>query len=276
MSRHAQDWACVTCAAVLGTRTGREFSVTDLPDLRERSEPAVDLVVASDDGSVQIAIEHTIVEAFPEQIRDGREIDGLLSELPTELAGRLPVRGRFDLSLAPYAVRGARKKDLAVMTDWILRVAPELEMCPPTSVAPRHCAYAEPPTLPVPATLYRWDMAPHGVLRAIEGTTEDQRRGLLRKSVEQSLDAKLPKLSAEKRRGCMTALVLERVEIALMNIPAITEALKEAIGDATTPRAEPDWVLLFETEFGPTRTVSVLKEGASWWPDVGPPDRYTV
>ena len=185
--------------------------------------------------------------------------------------GKLPTSGVFVLGLTQYAVRGAKSRDLPRLACWIEAAAARLEYGP----RPWTPMEAGPPEVPFPGRLGRWGMGPHGKLRAVEFTAEEDRQDLLRASVRNALVGNLPKLKAESARGRLTMLVFERVEVGLMNVAGVADALRAecaamGLGDV------PHWILLAEPVFGAPWPLSFLKEGGALWPDVPAPGTYWI
>jgi hypothetical protein len=74
-------------------------------DLKPPPERPLDAIVATTGPTV--AVEHTLYQSFPGEIRDNRRL-GRIHEFCKGISGSLP-EGRFDLWVAPGAVDGTWK-----------------------------------------------------------------------------------------------------------------------------------------------------------------------
>lgn len=87
----------------------------------------------------------------------------------------------------------------------------------------------------------------------------------------------LTRLPADQEKLVRSIITWAQSKTGFGKAPAAARASAvEGPHDRRAPHTKGLVVLLVETAFGPTWTVSVLKEGASWWPDLNPADHYTV
>lgn len=139
------------------TRSGGEVEVRAVPEREDRTNPAVELITSDAVGT--LAIEHTLIEAFPGQIQDSHQIRPYVETLPTMLAGRVPAGSWFELNLDVRGVDGIRptSETFETIVEWVVAAAPQLEDGRP-GVSGRHMTKGGPPALPFTATLARWPM----------------------------------------------------------------------------------------------------------------------
>jgi hypothetical protein len=148
------------------------------------------------------------------------------SRLVVEFQGRIP---------APRQAADAQRQ----LASWIRSTIPNLEVGRPGSA--RHMAHAEPPEVPVAATLYRWSSGggPTGVSAARSGKSEDERR----ERIATALTRKTPKLLANAAEfNAHGVLVLDNSDVQLTNLWLIHEALRQA--SAEVPHLPPTIVQL--------------------------------
>jgi hypothetical protein len=256
------QYLCVLAARLLShRRRGSDLTVLALPDQRDRSREAIELSAADDIGT--LALEHTQLESFPEQIRAAVRLRNLF---PTfELSANVPDDSRFCVVVAPEAVDGitnAAKARAGIIT-WIERTAPTLEIGSPRT-APRHTAAGAPPDVPLPVTLQRWPKNAQpgepGRVRVLWAKPQDlEERRMQRARI--ALDRKLEKLSAARAPGTTTVLVLENTDMALANVGLIADALREVA--RTTDSILPDDIVLIDTVTTPMAWI--LFEGGTWY-----------
>ena len=119
------------CAAVhrfLNERLGEQLIERDRPDQRDRHNKAVELVLQSSKRSY--AIEHTRIESFAGQIKDGVIFEALVEPLEAIFAGQFLPDGRFHLLMPVGAATQAVKRGVdatrLVIARWVHMKAPAL------------------------------------------------------------------------------------------------------------------------------------------------------
>ncbi len=102
---------CLRVAAQLAIRGGHgpvvEFSCPDDPANTRTARPGekfIDLIATADDGTV-LALEHTTIESYGQQLHEARQIEALLVPLEVLLAGRLPSDRSYRLAVGIGARR---------------------------------------------------------------------------------------------------------------------------------------------------------------------------
>jgi len=245
---------CKTIANFIANRKNQVIRRIDYPDENERNTPAVDMLIECP--GVEIVLEHTKIESYPEQIVDGCRIKKLLGPIKSEFEGQLPLPGHYELLIAIGAVKGAKQSKLIRerLIKWIEEKAPLLKIGS-SDVAPEHYISEKPAGVPFEVTLYRWpgrDGKFTWCLFAPEDL-EDMRE----RRISKALEEKCPKLCKAKGSNRISILLLESDDISLANSFLISRALAKEI--ASRPDV-PDEIYLAETEIKPW-SVSVLKEG---------------
>lgn len=231
----------LVCAAVLLSielTDGVKFTKVRYPDDEHRDRSEIDLLAES--STITMAMEHTLVESFPEQIKDGIWFVDLFLPLESQLTGKLP-HGDFRLSAAPGAVRGATEgeKIRTQVYSWIVEKAPILSLGKP----PNHRIIGGPPELPLEITLtrYRGSIDRLNIARALPDDID-----MLRvESIKTALKKKLPKLSKAKVGSTKSIFVMESNDMA-NSAPILAEFLGAAV------RADddmPDLIYAVETGF---------------------------
>jgi hypothetical protein len=247
----------------LSLRWSERFTVVAFPDEIEREAPAIDLLVAGASG--EMAIEHTLVESFPQRIFDDRLFVALAAEVERRLTNELPMPGHYRVVLKPGEIR--RRQDIegvaAAIVDWARTSAPDLQIGDPTS-APSHIAEGILAPSGLRVRLERWP-GRDGQVLAIRSVPEDlteQRR----ERVATAMDRKLPKLAKASEGQCRSLLVLESDDLALGNYVEIASAATVAIEER---KDVPDVICLVETELG--ADVWLVKEFSEVFPHVPSP-----
>jgi hypothetical protein len=213
----------------------------------DRTGPPVEY--AFDLGAAKYAIEHTIVEAFEDQIRTGVDFSAFIKPIEQALDQQLPHPGLYRLTFPIDPSRGLKPKTLAKVRaeiiEWVKIKAAELHAeCPeqPARASrPRgHEGHRRETVAGIDLLLHRetgwWipDQA-NGLLLPMRFAPKDYEK-LRRERITKALNKKLPKLQAQKMAGARSVLVLESGDLALSNHLVITEAAEEVLrGRADRP-----------------------------------------
>lgn len=256
---------CNAVRSVLEQRRGGPISEIGAPDTTERNRAAVELLLQSP--SCRYVLEHTLVESYAEQIRDGREFVDLLQPLETDLSGRLPSPGPYILGVGARAVRGATRADdvRRALVAWIEVTAPTLAIGSPKT-APRHFCRAKIPGVPFEVTLCRWGYGEGALKIARDPSTlllPRERRLRILTALFQKC-GKLYTARAEVTDAgfpCESVLVLETNDIALANLSVISRATVACLRWLLRycPQYVPDHVLVADTS-AKSGEVWVVKE----------------
>ena len=217
--------------------------------------PPVDFEFAL--GPTRYALEHTELQSFPGQIRQGVNFQQL-AEGPIEaLSGQLPTPGVYYLTLPTNTRVGTAALDSvrSCLANWMVAQAVAWREAKPLKRDKRHAPSGDgdhvetkPPGVP---------FAVH-FERELPSAQSDRSDGMLftsrlaprnmkearGRSLASSLDKKLPKLAKCRRNGRRTILVLEETDISLSNFSIVTSTL------ATTPKKRrnmPDEIYLVST-----------------------------
>ena len=225
---HERAVCLVAAQALARRRAGCEFVVDGYPDEGERTDEAVDMIGHDDVGAV--AVEHTLVEAYPSQTLDNVRMRQLFEGFPSRFGSSLPLPGYYTFSVdlgAAAGVRGDPDHLARTGEQWVRDTAPTL---PEPEIPPRRPNHAQT-ELPGPlqVTLYRLrdGVGEEGSLRVtllFPGDIETKRasRALT------ALQRKAPKLEAARPSGGSTLLVLESHDFVLSNDVAIDQAIYRA------------------------------------------------
>ncbi len=259
------------CDAVMrfyAARTHSDIQMHSRPEAVQRNSPSVEYLYSSQFGF--IAVEHTRIESFPQQIRDSKTLLKILAPLEEELRGKLPTPGKYTLAIesdVAHRVRGDYSAIRRAIGIWATRNAAKLAIGTPRS-APKHMLREQPAGVPFTCTLYRWQSSKRyegriRIARYLPAGIETQRR----QRIAMALTNKLPKLAAAKQQNghnTSSVLILESNDIALANTTDIGAAFLETI---PTHALVPDFVYLVETEDSPWY-LTILKEGINLFPRI--------
>lgn len=217
--------------------------VLEVPELAAKPGASpVELVV--DVGGRTVSLEHTLIESYPAQIRDGQHIGEFINLVRSALLADLP-RGTFTLVLTTGAVLGLTGRKAAgaaqQVADWLKREAPELANEATGRQANRQHRSSDEP-IPVTLQYRRGDQ--RSELQFARWAPEDL-EGQRQQRMSDAFNKKLPKLAVTRGYGCDPCLVLEDKDLALANPDLVTNAAKNALEEF--PDARPEWILLAET-----------------------------
>jgi len=257
-----EDRVCDTVVYFVVKRKNLTIDRIYYPDKDKRNKgPSVDRLIKC--VRVEIVLEHTLIESYPEQIADRKMVANLLGPLRTELAAQLPTPGHYQLSIDVGAVKGAKDNERIqkALIIWIKEKAPTLKLGSP-DVAPNHLIREKPVGVPFEVTLYRFPRRDGQFqinLQAPEDL-EEKRRERIRKA----LDEKCPKLCKAKGENRISILLLESDDIFLGNDLEIAEIVTQELA---VRNDAPDEVYLVDT-WVHHWAVSILKDGPTFFPDI--------
>ncbi len=270
MEKKHEKQVCDTIIHFIAKRKHLTVNKICYPDKEKRnSAPSVDRIIECP--GLEIVLEHTLIESYPEQISDSKRVDKLLGPLRTKLTGQLPKPGHYELSIDVGAVKGAKdtKNIQTALIKWIKEKAPILRVGSP-NVSPSHYIREEPLGVPFQVTLYRWPRR-DGEFWISVNAPEDLKKQK-RHRIRKALDDKCPKLYNTKGNVRISILLLESDDMFLANCCDTAKALANELKGRDDA---PDEVYLVDTEIVMKEwVVWVLKEGTKLFQDIENPGPY--
>jgi hypothetical protein len=230
------------------------------------------------------AVEHTIVEAFAEQMRTNVDFQAFVGPVVSELDRNMPPPGRFDLVFEIDPSKGLKPRHIIearrAVIGWVETNATELHAECPVTPTRNHKPFGVKGVRPgspagIKLTLTRevaWSVPKkaHGRLFTIRTAPKDY-EDLRQERMKTAMRKKLPKLQACKEAGARTILVLENGDMALTNHWAVYEAVVAALAG----RADrPDEVWLVDTCIEENWTAMCLIRDGQGFPDDETEHRY--
>jgi len=270
MQEKHEDKVCNTIIHFISKRKNLIIHKICYPDKEKKENtPTVDRIIKC--AAVEIVLEHTLIESYPEQITDRKRVAKLLGPLRTEVAGQLPKPGHYELSIDVGAVTGAKNAERIqkALIKWIKKKGPLLYIGSP-NVAPAHYIREKPDGVPFQVTLYRWPRRDGEFWISVNAPEdlEKHRRERIRKALED----KCPKLCKARGDKRISILLLESDDLYLSNCCDTADAVVDELkGRDDTP----DEVYLVETEIEIKQSVVwVLKAGTNLFRDIENPGPY--
>jgi hypothetical protein len=215
-------------------------------------------------GGALYAIEHTLIDPYPDKRRDDEHFVDVLGDLEKTLSGRGLLRSdcSYMLSVDVHAFRGLKRAEIPAVREnirqWVIKVAPVLN---PAGLHQTQELGASQPEVPVRVLLQCTRGLGQGdSLRIARRAPSEIER---RKRMRAALDKKGPKLEAENRAGATAVLILENDDSALSNHIAIGEALHKEL---VHKPFKIDDVYLVETWISDRWRIWLLKQGGMQWP----------
>lgn len=263
-----EEQVCKVVMCVIERRDGGPLTITERPD---KPDPAVK--IGQRPKAVELlfkgptkhyAMEHTLIESFPMQIKDGMDFVALLEPLEQELSGVLP--GTYTLTVSVGVTGGISVGDhpriRELVSQWILSSGPSLE-CGASRKGPRCVITERPMGVPFSLTLYR-STASGSRLKISRFSPEDLEDQRLER-VREALKRKCPKLS-KHQDDRETVLALEYCDIALGAPDKIGLAVGLALAERVDRKDAPHSIFLVDTYIERPWPVWTLKEGADVFP----------
>jgi hypothetical protein len=178
-------------------------------------------------GGQRYAMEHTLIEPFPNNQKDNIEFATVFDEpFESEVRDLLKPHLAYTVTVDVYAFAGKSRKELARirhdLLTWIRKSIPNL---PEPKTFPETRIHSQHPDTPLKVTLASHRAAAGGrftAQRFAPPTLEQLRDQRLLKA----LDDKGPKLKIARSPGTTTVLVLENPDQQLSNEGAISEAIE--------------------------------------------------
>lgn len=217
-------------------------------------------------GGVAYALEHTLIDPYPNKRDDDRQFMAVMGELERSLPGQGILRTdcTYEAWVEIHAFRGRKRSETPGMYEaiksWIVTAVPKLD---PQAAYDTLELGASPPTVPVRVLLKCTKWPGRGdtlrIGRLVRNTLPDERRQRIRAALEK----KGPKLHAEHRVGARTVLILENDDGALSNPIEIGAALHAEV--ANSPYSVDD-VYLIDTDRPDGWHMWRMKQSERSWP----------
>jgi hypothetical protein len=214
----------------------------------ERDAPATrGIELLCDVGGQQYAMEHTLIEPFPDNKRDDVAFTKVLGNIELELKGVLRPDLIYSVWVDVYAFRDKKTRELERIRQALVLW---LQATIPTIVSPseyeQSAIRARPPHSPVHVMLScrrTKNPGPNFFSGRFSPPDLDELR---KKRMLKALNDKSPKLHAAKQKGksTRTVLVLENQDIALTNESLVSETLESLSNEV---RYMPDDIYLVGT-----------------------------
>jgi hypothetical protein len=236
-------------------------------------------------GAQKYAVEHTVIEAFPGQIRANTDFASFVSPIATALHGNLPRPGKFDLIFDIDPTRGLTPKMIAKaqagIAKWVAKNALDLHAEQRTQLDRRQSARGhrnereEDVVEGVRIRFIRetgwWMPEPAKGRLFIKRFAPSNYENLRLNRIKTAMKKKLPKLEKWKADGARTLLVLENRDMALSNHGVIYDAVESALAGQTYV---PDEVWLVDTTIDNEWTAWCLLRDGLGFPDEDTEVRY--
>jgi len=219
-----QGKCCDAALQILEERESATRSDLTFPEKEHHPAP-VELVCMI--GSTRYALEHTKIEAYPEQMQDSTHFTDALEHLETSLTDVLPTHAWYMLVVPVNSFKDRTSKKAEAIgekvSEWVIRTAQLLHPSGRQMQSLTENIDGVPFQLTLQATIGIPDL--YGKLSIARSAPADLET-LRASRIEQMLVRKLPKLQAWANDGTHTVLILESEDIALTNHQVVLEALK--------------------------------------------------
>jgi hypothetical protein len=196
----------------------------------ERDTPSsrgIELVC--DIGGQRYALEHTLIEPFPDNQRDNITFERIFDDtFESEVRDQLKPHLAYTIAVDVYAFEGKSRKELGNirqnLLSWLRTSIPEL---PEPEEFPQTSIFARPPKTPVRVRLACHRSQRLGGRLIAERFAPPALARLREQRLRKALNDKSPKLYAAKQPGTHTVLVLENNDIALTNESVVSETIRQ-------------------------------------------------
>jgi len=257
IGRERQGKACDAVLRMIAQREGAAPTDVKCPDQLRKG--GVEIVCRI--GPRLFALEHTLIESYPDQMLDSVNFGKIIAPLEKMLEGRLPKTGWFWLTVEPNSLQAVRNHQIEQVREaiesWVLERASALKVGQwirsddLTGVSFRIWLALDSTPLDYCGRLK--------VARHAPGDAEQLRR----QRINKALSDKLPKLNLWKtENNAVSVLVLEDTDQSLSNCVVAGEAVKAELAFFPMP---PDQIYLVDSKASPW-TVYLLKHGPLVWP----------
>jgi len=256
--------ACDAIVRFIEQRTGEVRGDVRRPE-NDQVGPPVDFRMKI--GTVEYAIEHTVVEAFEGQISTGVALE-FFASVKNALCGKLPGSGAYSVHFPTDPRFGESKEKLKCLQEslikWIRKTAHTLQeresgkRLPPISGRPHGFPYEIGLSYHVIIPGRR-----PGSLDLVRSSpiSLEQRSS---RELQRALRKKLPKLHSCKCEGARTVLVLENDDSPLRDANLVGMALVELRENLSSHLSFPDEIYFVKTRSEPW-WVWTMKHDDRWW-----------
>jgi len=242
---------------ILKSLTDIEDVKSESPDEVNLSTPAVDFVlVPSSDKNDRIAVEHTRVESFDEQIEYVNRWHNIVDSVNAGCRNQIPPDRYYFLAVPPIIVDSLvrkRTRELFVsnLSSWVVKAAPKL-------LQVDSYIQTEYEGHKITLTCSGNTACLNGNVWCMPEEPENQ-KALQRERLERAFRDKLPKLTKYKGWGYKTALLLEDVAGTLRG---------STLRGYETSLEEVDYIVVFVSNKDRMIIGNVWKEGPVWYSSV--------
>jgi hypothetical protein len=207
MKKTNEDNACNAFIKILKNIKGVEYEKKNSPDEENHAFPDVDFILVSKDGhSHKIAVEHTIVESFENQIIYVNQSYDVVREINVQCQGKLP-KDRYYFLVVPNLIveslaSGRKKQFVKETSSWIsynaknLMLEQQLQREYNSQKITLWCRGSHPKM--------------NGNIHRIPEQPKEAEK-LTRERFRRAISDKLPKLVKYKLKGITTSLLLEDI-----------------------------------------------------------------
>jgi hypothetical protein len=209
MKKLNEQNACDAFITILKSLTDIEYVYSGSPDEVNRSTPDIDFIlVSSRDENDKIAVEHTIVETFDEQIKYVKRSYDIVDLINAGCRKRLPGDRYYILAVPPAKMdslegKSSRKMFVSYLISWVVQTAPKLLLVDSSE-------QTEYEGHMITLTCGGDGAQMNGNVGRIPQQPENQ-KALQHDRLGRAVRDKLPKLMKYKKPGFKTALLLEDV-----------------------------------------------------------------
>ena len=256
MKKPNEQNACDTFITILKSLTDIEYGKSKSPDEVNRRTSDVDFVlVSSINENDKIAVEHTIVESFDEQIKYVKRSGDIVREINDCCRQRIPPDRYYFLAVPPIIVDPLVGKSRALfvsyLSSWVVKTAPKLLLVD-------SYLQTEYEGHKITLTCSGDHARLNGKVWCMPEEPENQ-KALQSERLGRAFGDKLPKLTKYKERGFKTALLLEDVAGTLRG--SILRGYEISL-------EEVDYIVVFVSNEDRMIIGNVWKERSVWYSSV--------
>lgn len=212
-------------------------------------------------GSQHYAIEHTLIEPFPDNQRDDILFGGVFdAEFEAGLADLLKPNLAYTITVEVYAFNSFSKKQLAsaraALLAWARGAVFRLQEPPREQGRTETRIHAEPPETPVRVTLACHHSSAIGGRLFPQRFSPQDLESLRDARLLKALEDKGPKLNAARVGDTRTVLIVENFDIAITNEGIVSEAFDRLCAQV---QYAPDDIYLVDSRNGATFLVTQVR-----------------
>jgi len=187
--------------------------IIDRPDKKPGTTREIDALAESP--KLHLAIEHTSVDTLPNQRQEDVPFSEAIGKLEEELRGKINSRVRLNTSFGAVPTGTSWQSVRALLRTWLIEEIPKL---------PEGWSTHNIEGVPFPIDLMKDSTRPHGLYLARSISDDDTLSIRLSKQLKDKAD----KLRKYKEAGCLTMLLVESSDIALMSRGKVALAIEAA------------------------------------------------